>query len=91
MTQDNAPAPSEPTPAEPGHAPEPAPAPAATHETAPAAAHSHETGEQTHFSPEEWQEFRDADKMAGAYIVVLMQGIFMVGLVLYLIVLWSVV
>jgi len=47
-------------------------------------------GEQTHFPPEQWQEFRDSDKTAAAYIVVLMQGIFMVGLVLYLIVLWSV-
>ncbi len=49
------------------------------------------SGEQTYFSPTEWQSFRDADKLAGAYIVVLMQGIFAIGLVLYLIVLWSVV
>jgi hypothetical protein len=42
------------------------------------------------FSPEEWQTFRTWDKTAGAYIVGLMAGIFTVGLVLYLIVLWSV-
>ena len=52
--------------------------------------HAHAPGEQTHFPAAEWQEFRQADWTAGAYIVVLMQGIFMVGLVLYLIVLWSV-
>src|SRR5262249_26978671 len=53
--------------------------------------HATPAGEQTWFSPTERQEFRDADKTAAAYIVVLMQGIFVVGLVLYLIVLWSVV
>ncbi len=53
--------------------------------------HGHAHGPaQEHFTPEEWQSFRDADKLAGAYIVVLMQGIFAIGLVLYLIVLWSV-
>ena len=68
------------------------PIPGAEHSIAHPAAHAHApaAGEQTYFPPAEWQEFRDADKTAGAYIVVLMQGIFMVGLVLYLIVLWSV-
>jgi hypothetical protein len=53
-------------------------------------AHAPAAGEQTYFSPAEWREYRESDKTAAAYIVVLMQGIFMVGLVLYLIVLWSV-
>jgi hypothetical protein len=56
----------------------------------PAHAHAPAAGEQTYFPPAEWREFRESDKTAAAYIVVLMQGIFMVGLVLYLIVLWSV-
>jgi hypothetical protein len=43
------------------------------------------------YSPEEWKSFRASDKVAGAYIVGLMGGIFSIGLVLYLIVLWSVV
>ncbi len=55
-----------------------------------AAHHDAPSGEQTYFPPHEWQSFRDADKTAAAYIVVLMQGIFLVGVVLYLIVLWSV-
>jgi hypothetical protein len=52
--------------------------------------HAPAAGEQTYFPPEEWRAFRESDKTAAAYIVVLMQGIFIVGLVLYLIVLWSV-
>jgi hypothetical protein len=55
------------------------------------AGHHAPASEQTYFSPTEWQALRDSDKLAGAYIVVLMQGIFAIGLVLYLIVLWSVV
>ena len=42
------------------------------------------------FTAAEWQSFRDWDKSAGGYIVGLMASIFTVGLVLYLIVLWSV-
>jgi hypothetical protein len=42
------------------------------------------------YSAEEWRGFRAVDKTAAAYIVGLMGGIFTVGLVLYLIVLWSV-
>ena len=63
-------------PADPAHAP--------AHHGAP-------PGEQTYFPPDEWQQFRNADWTAAAYIVVLMQGIFLTGVVLYLIVLWSVV
>jgi hypothetical protein len=68
------------------------PTPPSEHSLAHPEAHAHApaAGEQTYFPPAEWQEFRDADKTAAAYIVVLMQGIFIVGLVLYLIVLWSV-
>ncbi len=54
--------------------------------------HGHDHGhEPLPFTPGEWQSFRTADKIAASYIVVLMQGIFAIGLVLYLIVLWSVV
>ena len=42
------------------------------------------------FPADEWQHMRNADKLGAAYIVGLMGGIFSVGLVLYLIVLWSV-
>jgi hypothetical protein len=66
------------------HAPSEHITPGAPHGHAPAA-------EQALFPPEEWRAFRNSDKTAAAYIVVLMQGIFIVGLVLYLIVLWSVV
>jgi hypothetical protein len=59
------------------------------HVTAPPGHHG--TDEQPYFPADEWQSFRDADKTAAAYIVALMQGIFVIGLVLYLIVLWSVV
>jgi hypothetical protein len=58
--------------------------------TTEAVTHDHALAEQSHFTPQEWDEFRAADKTAAAYIVILMQGIFIVGLVLYLIVLWSV-
>jgi hypothetical protein len=36
-----------------------------------------------HFTPEEWQGFRNSDKGAGRSVVLLMGGIFCVGLVLY--------
>ena len=60
--------------------------------------HSGETGHAEHaatapplpYSAEEWKGFRAIDKTAGGYIVGLMGGIFSIGLVLYLIVLWSV-
>jgi hypothetical protein len=42
------------------------------------------------FPADEWQQFCTIDKVAAGYIVGLMAGIFSVGLVLYLIVLWSV-
>jgi hypothetical protein len=42
------------------------------------------------YTAEEWQAFRDWDKNAAGHIVGLMTSIFTVGLVLYLIVLWSV-
>jgi hypothetical protein len=77
-----APAPSEHVPADPGHGA------AEAHAHAPDHA-AHAAYEQAHFPPEHWQELREADKTAAAYIVVLMQGIFVTGLVLYLIVLWS--
>ncbi|MHB1425264.1 MAG: hypothetical protein ACYC3I_19010 [Gemmataceae bacterium] len=36
-----------------------------------------------HFTPEEWQGFRNSDMGAGRSVVLLMGGIFTVGLVLY--------
>jgi hypothetical protein len=59
-------------------------------EHVPDAPGHHPAGGQTYFPPDVWQSFREADKIAGTYIVVLMQGIFVIGLILYLIVLWSV-
>jgi hypothetical protein len=60
----------------------------ATHSASP---HEHPAVDPTRlFSPSEWQQLRHADWTAGAYIVGLMAGIFSVGLVLYLLVLWSV-
>ena len=61
------------------------------HVTADAShAHAPAGGDQAYFPPEQWHDFREADKTAASYIVVLMQGIFIVGLFLYLVVLWSV-
>ncbi len=93
MTNENANNPSEHITGDLGQPPAPAHAPSEHITADPGHAHGHApaAGEQTYFPPQEWQEFRDSDKTAGAYIVVLMQGIFVVGLVLYLIVLWSVV
>jgi hypothetical protein len=92
MTSENANTPSEHVTGDPGHAPAPGHGPSEQITADPGHAHGHgPAAEQAHFSDQEWQEFRDSDKTAGAYIVVLMQGIFVVGLVLYLIVLWSVV
>jgi hypothetical protein len=45
---------------------------------------------QSYFPEAEWQEFRAIDKTAGKYIVGLMVGIFITGLLLYLGVAWSV-
>lgn len=39
-----------------------------------------------HFSPEEWEHYRQSDKAAGRAVVLLMGGIFTVGLALYSIV-----
>jgi hypothetical protein len=36
-----------------------------------------------HFTPEEWEQFRKSDKGAGKSVVLLMGGIFTVGLALY--------
>jgi hypothetical protein len=69
---------------EPAHSPEPAHAPAATSAQAGAAP------PQPLFSPDDWQRFHAIDRTAAAYIAGLMAGIFTVGLILYLIVLWSV-
>ncbi len=52
--------------------------------------HAPTGGAQALLPPEEWAAFRASDKVAGTYIVILMQGIFVIGLILYLIVLWSV-
>lgn len=57
----------------------------------PAEAHALHAPAPLPFSGTEWQDFRKTDKAAGAYIVGLMAGIFVVGVLLYLIVLWSVV
>jgi hypothetical protein len=61
-----------------------------THGGEPSSPAEHTTPAPLPFSVEEWKGFRQLDKAAGAYIVGLMAGIFSVGLVLYLIVLWSV-
>jgi hypothetical protein len=65
-------------PAQPSHTPEPA----AGHAPAPPSAPP--------FAADEWQILRRSDKTAATYIVGLMGGIFAIGLVLYLIVLYSV-
>jgi hypothetical protein len=39
-----------------------------------------------HFTPEEWEQYRQSDRVAARSIVLLMGGIFTVGLVLYSIV-----
>ena len=51
---------------------------------------THTPGVQTLFPEAEWQEYRRADLAAAKYIVGLMVGIFIVGLVLYTGVAWSV-
>jgi hypothetical protein len=45
---------------------------------------------QPAFTDTEVRAFRESDVSAGRAIVILMQGIFLIGLVLYLIVAWSV-
>jgi len=42
------------------------------------------------FSDDEWQRLQTEDIQAGKAIVYLMSGIFVIGLVLYMIVAWSV-
>lgn len=42
------------------------------------------------FSDEEWQRLQTEDVQAGKAIIYLMSGIFAIGLVLYMIVAWSV-
>jgi hypothetical protein len=54
-----------------------------THGTEHAAA---EHGGQPYFSDAEWNLLRESDVSAARAIVILMQGIFVIGLVLYLIV-----
>ncbi len=58
----------------------------AHHSTAPDAVHA----EPLPFTDAQWQAFREEDKTAGTYIVSLVVGIFLVGLVLYIGVLISV-
>jgi hypothetical protein len=43
-----------------------------------------------HFSEAEWQALRREDLAGGTAVVTLMAAIFLIGLVLYLIVAWSV-
>jgi len=40
-------------------------------------------GSTLHFTPQEWQQFRDSDLGACRSVVLLMGGIFTVGLILY--------
>jgi hypothetical protein len=54
----------------------------------PAHDHGHDPAGHTEdlFPDREWREFREADKEAAKRIVILMTGIFVVGIVLYSIV-----
>ncbi len=47
---------------------------------------THEQPTTQHFSDAEWQSFRQSDMAAGRNIVILMAGIFSIGVVLYAIV-----
>jgi len=38
---------------------------------------------QLHFTPEEWEQYRQNDKSAARSVVLLMGGIFTIGLILY--------
>jgi hypothetical protein len=40
-------------------------------------------GSPLHFTPEEWQQFRDSDLGAARSVVLLMTGIFTTGFILY--------
>jgi hypothetical protein len=54
------------------------------HPATPGTTHHAETASgQTYFPAAEWQSFREIDKTAAKYIVGLMVGIFIVGLLLY--------
>jgi hypothetical protein len=52
--------------------------------------HGHAPAEHP-FTPQEWQEFRRQDAVAGTMVGGLMATIFSVGVVIYSIVLWSTV
>jgi hypothetical protein len=47
---------------------------------------SHETA--LPFTDAQWQEFREADKEMGKHVVLLMVGIFSIGLALYVAIAW---
>lgn len=54
------------------------------------AGHSHDitipggpAGTPLHYTPEQWQQFRDADLAAARAVVLLMGSIFIIGLLLY--------
>jgi hypothetical protein len=51
---------------------------------------THASTERPHFSAAEWEQFQKDDVTAGGAIVLLMGGIFSIGLILYFIVAWSV-
>ena len=53
------------------------------------ASHGHAVAEA--FSDAEWQELQSEDLKAGKAVVSLMAGIFFMGVILYLIVAWSIV
>jgi hypothetical protein len=48
--------------------------------------HSSPADIESHFADEEWEDFRREDKRAGGAVVMLMLGIFGIGVVLYSIV-----
>jgi hypothetical protein len=51
------------------------------HGITPSAAHGGSS--PLHFTPAEWQQFRDSDLAAGKAVVLLMTAIFTIGLLLY--------
>jgi hypothetical protein len=48
--------------------------------------HAHDSPSPSPFSQAEWHEFHESDKSAGGAVIILMSGIFGVGLVLYTII-----
>ena len=52
--------------------------------------HGHGARNRETFSDAEWQQLREADLAAGRAVIVLMLSIFLIGVVLYSIVVWSV-